>query len=300
MAALSGRQYTLTAGEHAAVVTEVGAGLRSYTHAGADVTCSFGEDELPPKGCGATLVPWPNRLAGGRYTFDGVEYQVALTEPGAGNANHGLGRWVRWARVRQDGSAVTLRCDLVPQTGWPFQVRVDVTYALDAGTGLTVTQTARNTGRTAAPFGAGAHPYLSTRGEPLERTTVRLPARESLVVDDAQVPTGTAPVAGTPLDLRRGRRLRDLRMDDGFTALTHGDDGRGRAEVRGPAGGAQLWFDGAYRYLQVFTRENLTPGQHGVAIEPMSCAANAFNSGDGLLRLEPGDTWTGSWGVVPL
>lgn len=297
--ALSGRQYPIAAGEHAATIAEVGAGLRSYTFGGADVTCTYATDELPPKCCGATLVPWPNRIRGGRYRFDGAELQLALTEPAAGNAIHGLGRWARWSRVRQDVSSVTLRLDVVAQTGYPFQLRVETTYTLHAEFGLMVTIGARNLGVTRAPFGAGSHPYLSTRGHALTDTTLQLPAREMLVVDDAQVPVGERALVKTAHDLRRGKRLRALRFDDGFTGLET-DGGRGVAEVRTKAGGARLWFDETFRYLQVFTRENLTPDQHGIAIEPMTCAPDAFNSGAGLIVLDPGGVWAGSWGIVPL
>lgn len=299
MAALSGRQYPIAAGDHAAVITEVGAGLRTYTHRGADVTCAYDEDTLPPKCCGVTLVPWPNRIAGGKYTFDGVDQQLAISEPATGTAIHGLGRWARWVKVEQDVSSVTLRLDVVPQNGYPFQVRVEVTYRLHVEYGLEVIMSAHNAGGTRAPFGAGAHPYLSTRGHDLAQTTVRLPASQVLVMDDAQVPVGARAVTGTPLDLRHGQPLGQLRMDDGFTGLA-ARDGRGHAEVETAGGGAQLWFDETFQFLQVFTREDLTPGQHGVAVEPMTCAANAFNSGAGLITLEPGGAWTGSWGIVPL
>jgi aldose 1-epimerase len=70
--------------------------------------------------------------------------------------------------------------------------------------------------------------------------------------------------------------------------------------VTTPSGGARLWFDETYRFLQVFTVENLTKGQSGVAIEPMTCAPDAFNSGAGLIVLEPDGGWTGSWGIVPI
>jgi aldose 1-epimerase len=296
---LSGRQYPIAAGPYAAMIAEVGAGLRSYTFNGVDVTCSYGEDELPPKCCGVTLAPWPNRIAAGRYVFDGVQQQLAITEPAAGNAIHGLGRWARWSRVRQTVESVTLRCDVVPQNGYPFQVRVEVTYSLHPEHGLIVTLGARNTGQARAPFGAGSHPYLSTHGRPLAETTVQLPARQVLVVDDAQIPVGTRSVAKTDHDLRRGKRLRDLRFDTGFGDLAV-TGGRGQAEVRTKAGGARLWFDETFRYLQVFTREDLTPGQHGVAIEPMTCAPDAFNSGAGLIVLEPGGAWSGSWGITPV
>ena len=137
--ALTGRQFSIAAGDHEATVVEVGAGLRRYARRGVDVTVTYGEDELPPKGCGAVLVPWPNRLRGGRYTFEGVSYQLPLSEPLVGNAIHGLGRWARWTKVRQAPAAVTLALDIVPQPGWPFEIRVELTYALDAEYGLAVT-----------------------------------------------------------------------------------------------------------------------------------------------------------------
>jgi aldose 1-epimerase len=296
---LTGRQYVIEAGAHRVTAVEVGAGLKRYTHDGVDVTCTYGDDELPPKACGIALVPWPNRIRDGRYDFDGVTYQLPLTEPAARNAIHGLGRWARWAKVNHEPDQVTLRLDIVPQTGYPFEVRIEVTYAVRAETGLMVTIGARNLGVGRAPFGAGAHPYLSTRGHALADTTLHVPARERLVVDDRQVPVGARTVAGSEYDLQRGRRVRGVGFDDGFTGLTT-DGGRGVAEVRTPSGGAQLWFDNTYRVLQVFTADPLLRDQRGVAIEPMTCPPNAFNTGAGLIVLEPGGGWTGSWGIIPI
>ncbi|SHH26440.1 aldose 1-epimerase [Jatrophihabitans endophyticus] len=296
--ALTGTQWTISAGDHVATVVEVGAGLRGYTVGGTAVTCGYGEDELPPKGCGITLVPWPNRIAGGRYTFDGAAQQLGLTEPDAGNAIHGLGRWERWTPVRQDAGVLTLGLDVVPQKGYPFQIHAEVTYAVHAEHGLTVTLAARNVGRGRAPFGAGSHPYLATRGHELADVTLTLPATEVLVVDEHQIPVGSRPLSEDD-DYRAGRVLGRHRFDDGFTGLQP-VDGRGTAEVRTPSGGARLWFDETFGFLQVYTLADLTPGQHGVAVEPMTCAPNAFNSGAGLLVLEPGDEWTGSWGIQPL
>jgi len=297
--ALTGQQFTIAAGEHEATVVEVGAGLRRYTRAGVDVTCSYSKDVLPPKCCGVVLVPWPNRLRGGRYTFDGAAQQLALTEPAAGNAIHGLGRWVRWSPVQQEDASITLAVDLVPQTGWPFELRIEVTYALDAD-GLTVTTTAHNTGAGRAPFGAGFHPYLSTHGARLDDTAVTIPAGTRLLLDDAQIPIGSEPVTGTAHDLRAGPSLAELRMDDGFTDVQF-ERGRGVAEVRSSGGGARVWFDETFGYLQVFTLDEFPgTGAPGIAIEPMTCAPDAFNSGAGLIALEAGDRWTGSWGIQPL
>ncbi len=296
---LTGEQFAIAAGEFRATVTEVGAGLREFTHRGVDITVPFDADALPPRCSGAVLVPWPNRLRHGRYTFLGENQQLALTEPDKGNAIHGLGRWARWVPTVHQRNRVTLALDIVPQKGYPFEVRVEVTYAVHAELGLSVSASAHNHGAGAAPFGAGFHPYLSTHGAALDATTVRIPARQRLVLDDAQVPIGVQSVARTPHDLRRGKRLKALRMDDGFTDL-HVEGGRGSAEVRSAAGGARLWFDETFRYLQVFTNEDLAGVGPGVAIEPMTCAADAFNSTHGLIVLDPGGTWAASWGIQPL
>lgn len=297
--ALSGQQFTIHAGDHEATITEVGASLRRYACAGTDVTAAYREDELTPNCCGVVLVPWPNRLRGGRYTFAGTPYQLPITEPGKGNAMHGLARWARWSPVSSDDASVTLGIDLVPQTGWPFEVRVEVTYALDAARGLRVTAVASNTGANAAPFGAGFHPYLSVHGHQLGEVTVQVPARQRLVTDEAQIPVSTRSVEGTPYDLRLARPLGTDRFDDGFAELSYAD-GHGAAVVATPSGGARVWFEETFRYLQVFTSEKLVRGTPAVAIEPMTCPANAFNSGDGLIVLEPGDTWAGAWGIAPL
>jgi aldose 1-epimerase len=292
--ALSGQQFVLTDGEFEATVVEVGAGLRSFRAGGTDVTEHYGEDELPPRATGATLMPWPNRLRDGKYDFGGQSYQLPINDHGTHTANHGLGRWERWEPTEQSGSAVTLALDLVPQTGWVFELRVEVDYVLGPE-GLTVTGRATNTGERAAPFGAGWHPYFSLRGHTLDEVELTLPAAQHLDTDEQQVPTGRSPVDGTPLDFRAGKPLGTTRLDDGFAELTGG-----RAAVRTPSGGAELRVDESINYLQCFTPDDWAHGRPAIAIEPMSCPADAFNNGWGLTVLEPGQSWTGSWTIVPL
>ena len=61
-----------------------------------------------------------------------------------------------------------------------------------------------------------------------------------------------------------------------------------------------LWLDRSYPYLMLFTGDSLPEQQRrrrGLGVEPMTCAPNAFQSGDGLVTLEPGETFTGRWGI---
>ncbi len=294
--ALTGKQFAISAGDYEATVVEIGGGLRRCTFAGADVLASYGEDELPPKAAGSVLVPWPNRLRGGQYTFAGHSHQLPITEISRANATHGLARWIRWAPMAVEAAAVTLAVDIPPQAGWPFELRVELTYALHPDQGLAVTAVVRNQGATAAPFGMGFHPYLSLQGGRLDEAVVRVDADQRIVTDEALLPVGERAVGGTPYDLRQGRKLGAQRYDDAFTGLST-VDGRGVAEVRSGSATARLWFDETFRYLQVFTTDDLA-GAAAVAIEPMTCPADAFNSGSGLIVLDPDGMWKGSWGVA--
>ena len=152
---LTGTQYEIEAGDYRATVTELGAGLRTLEHRGTPLVTSYDADQLPPHGAGQLLSPWPNRVDGGRYSFDGAEYHLALSEPARGNAIHGLTRWAPWTRTGHDRGEVTLRSVPHGQQGYPFAVQVDVTYRLDAETGLHVSVTATNKGSRPAPWGTG-------------------------------------------------------------------------------------------------------------------------------------------------
>jgi aldose 1-epimerase len=152
--------------------------------------------------------------------------------------------------------------------------------------------TASNLGSVAAPFGAGFHPFLDLGDLPLEDAELLIPAETVFRTDERQIPVDRLPVAGTAFDLRRLRPLGELRLDHGFADLT------GSVAVLGtPRRRLELHWDPAFGYLQVFTPPAVTPGRTAVAIEPMSCPANAFNSGEGLCRLAPGAEWSGGWGI---
>ncbi|WP_375480753.1 aldose 1-epimerase family protein [uncultured Jatrophihabitans sp.] len=301
MTGLGGETWTITSGPHRATIAEVGAGLRSYTHEGRDVTCRYGDDELPPKGCGTTLVPWPNRIRDGRYTFDGVEQQLALTEPDKRNAIHGLGRWARWSLVEQTSDSVRLGLDIVPQKGYPFQLHAEVEYVLEYARGLVVELSGRNDGSQRAPFGMGSHPYLSAQGASLDDVLLGVAADETFDVDDQQIPVRTRPIRDDE-DFGGSSRLGARRFDQGFTSLviedSVPDDLYSMVHLSGAGFSSSIWFDSGFKYLQVYTVDEVSPGQPGVAFEPMTCAPNAFNSGDGLLVLEPGESWSGRWGIV--
>ena len=296
----TGEQVEITSGSQRAVVVEVGGGLREYTVDGRPVLFGFGVDQMAPGACGIPLIPWPNRIEDGRYDFDGEPQQLALSEPAKGNAIHGLLRWSSWRVHQREADAVVIANRIHPQKGYPFTLDVEIAYRLDAA-GLTVTTTARNLGPRALPFGAGQHPYLVVGTGTIDPCTLQLDAALLLPTDARGLPTGERkPVDGSELDFRPGRRLGAQKLDHCFGALGRDEEGRTWARLIAPDGRrTALWADAAYPFLQVFTGDTLAPEhrRRALAVEPMSCAPNAFRSGDGLVRLEPGAGWTGRWGV---
>jgi len=296
---LTGAQYEIAAGGYQAAATELGGGLRELRYGGRPAIAEYQPDELPPGAAGQLLVPWPNRIDGGRYTVAGTEYQLDLSEPKAGNAIHGLGRWASWQAVRHERHAVTLRQELLGRTGYPFCLETEVEYHLSE-TGLRVSVTARNVGAHAAPYGTGSHPYLTAGAATVDECELTLPVARWLPADERGIPAGPArDVAGSALDFRAARPIGTARLDHAFTGLDR--DGQGRAWARLASNGTEvaLWAGPDYRWLQVFTGDTLDAAhrRRAVAIEPMTCPPDAFATGTDLIMLDPGASVTHTWGI---
>lgn len=297
----SGEQYPITAGDQRAVVVEVGGGVREYVVGRRPVLDGYPVDAICSGARGAPLVPWPNRLEDGRYGFDGEEHQLPLTEPERHNAIHGLLRWRNWQLHDRRGNEVAVGTVLHPTEGYPFTLDVQVRYLLDAA-GLTVTTTATNRGDRPCPYGSGQHPYLAAGRGGIDECVLELRAGTRIATDDRGLPAGRRRVDGSRFDFRRPRRIGATRIDQAFTDLERDGDGLARVRLRAPDGAETvLRVDGGHPYLALFTADTL-PGdewRRGLGVAPMTCAPNAFRSGEGLLVLAPGETVTTTWGVSP-
>jgi aldose 1-epimerase len=291
----SGEQIELCSGDQKAVVTEVGAGLRTYSAAGRDILDGYAVDELAPSGRGQLLIPWPNRIRDGAYELAGRTHQLDLNEIERRNAIHGLVRWSAWSVSEREPERVVLEHVLRPRPGYPFVVRLRVEYSLSDG-GLAVAVTAQNTGSEACPYGAGAHPYLAVASGRVDNAVLHVPAASVLEADERGIPVGAGPVGAAGVDFREPRPIGGTRLDHCFTGLERDEDGRARVTVDGTT----LWADESYPYLMIFTGDGLPDVERrSLAVEPMSCAPNAFVSGDGLILLEPGESHAAAWGIVP-
>ncbi|WP_111719271.1 aldose 1-epimerase family protein [Homoserinimonas sp. OAct 916] len=298
----SGNQWELRRGEQVVEIAEVGAGLRSYTAGSRRVIDGYPVSQMCTGARGHSLIPWPNRIKSGKYTWDGVDRQLDLTEPATCGAIHGLTRWASWQVVEHGDDHASFRHILYNCPGWSWVLDCRIDYSLN-DTGLTVRTTATNIGEGTCPYGTGAHPYLTVGTETINPALATVPGDIYLPVDDKGIPTGRQTVEGTEYDLRSASELGTREIDVTYTNLTRDADGRARVRLSTREGvSVALWVDDAYPYLEIFTGDALPePGRRrtGLGVEPMTCAPNAFNSGEGLITLKPGQSHSATWGIEP-
>lgn len=294
-------QVEIAHGEQRVGVVALGGGLRSYEVGGRAVLDGFARGEPPTSGRGQVLVPWPNRIENGSYEFDGKRMQLPLTEPENRNAIHGLVRRVEWKVVERAADRVRLDYVLEPQPGYPFILALSIDYAL-SDTGLTVATAARNLGRETCPYGCGQHPYLTLGTATVDPLRLEVPAEVVVFANERGIPERSAPVDSTEYDFRAGRTIGTTALDNAFTALERDPHGRANVVLDDPetGDGLTLWVDERYPYLMVFSGDPLPDvARRSIAVEPMTCPPNAFRTGESLIRLEPGQSTSSTWGIEP-
>ncbi len=292
-------------GPYVADVSLSGAALVRLQHSGEDLVVPATTGTGPPLFRGAILVPWPNRVADGSYLSGGRRLQLPINEVGRHNALHGLVHSRVFETRDRAPDAVVLGHWLPASDGYPFELDVQVSYRLE-DEGLTCTVTSTNLGDEPAPYGTAPHPYLRP-GAPgrVDDWTLELPADRVLdVTPDRLLPTGVTDVAGGAYDLRTPRRLGDVEIDSAFTGLRADSDGLARVRLTDEhhRGVEMRWDASVLPWVQVHTADRPEPADHrvGLAVEPMTCPPDAFNSGTDLITLQPGERHSASWTISRL
>ena len=307
---VAGTPVVLRAHGYEPAIASVGASLRSLTFEGRDLVVPFDADELRPAYRGTTLAPWPNRVVDGIHRFDGVEHQLPLTEPNRGHALHGLLSWVDWNVLDASDEAVTLTATVTAQAGYPWWLVVSTTFRLGVD-GLTQTVRATNLSDTPAPWGTGPHPYLVAGPAALDEWTLSLPADTVLeVTPDRLAPVALASVEvdADRFDYRAPRVLGSVEIDHAYTGLIRDADDRATVVVTDPSGSAvAMSWASECPWVQIHTADLPTgpgtPGHRaGLAVEPMTCAPDAFNDdaydfATGVVSLDPGASHEAGWTI---
>ena len=242
---------------------------------------------------GATLFPWVNRIDGGTWQFGDQTLTAEINDAQNNCANHGLVFDSPFAASAQTLDSISLETALTPNRAYPAHLTLAVTYALNAA-GLTVTYNVQNADQQRAPFAIGAHPYLLAEPD----SVLEFNADARIQVDSRLLPSGTSPIEHTPSHIEVTNRKHYT--DACFTQLVRDAGGRASTQLSRPSANLNVtvWQDQSFTHLQVFTLQTgRSERPNLVAIEPQTSAANALATGDGLIWLEPGETFTGSWGI---
>ena len=296
-------EYEVAGFGYRAVITETGATLRELTCDGRALVVGFDRNEGMIAYRGALCAPWPNRIADGRYRVDGQVHQLPVNEPSRDCSLHGLVFDRQWSLVSHEPGEVTLAMALDGAPGYPFRLRLQVRYEITES-GLSTQVTATNVGEGVAPYGVCPHPYLRAGDSPLSEWSLTLPASDVLdVTPDRLLPIGLRSVADGPFDFQEARSVGQTEIDHAFTGIARDADGSATVKLREPSGqGVALTFGAELPWLQIHTADLPAPGRTrlGLAVEPMTCPPDAFNSGTDLVCLAPGSSHRAAWRIHAL
>lgn len=289
--------------EVTATISTVGAALKRLTVGGTDlITITTGHD-LNPYADGLVMAPWANRIDGGKWNLHGQELQLEINDPSMNNAIHGLVSQTIFEISEHSDSCLTLKTTLQPTAGYPFQLEISITYQL-TGDGIEVTHHAKNFSDSAAPFVVGSHPYLQISGTPTQDLEIKSSVRTVDLVNDRKIPIGKQDISGSEFDITDWREVSTCNFDHGFSNLVRDSNGRGHHLLRAPSGAVlDIWQSAEMKYAFIFTPDFFTNNadptpRTAITIEPQTGPANAFNSKEDLIWIEPNQAFDASWGLV--
>lgn len=296
----SGEQIEIAFGDDYAVITEVGATLRSYDQGGRAIIDGFAPHEIPDACRNQLCYPWVNRVGSGEWSFSKRRARVGADNVVQQTLNHGV---VRWRPFRID-EVYPQRCRLsyvlYPLPEYPFVTKFDVEYALGLD-GLSVTSTVTNLDDVTVPFTLGYHPYVAVTTPTIDGAHLHVPASSYVGVDDRLLPTGVLHrVAGSALDFAQPRRVDGVVLDVTYTDLVRDEAGMFTATLVDANGvTTHVSQDESFPYFQAFSADTLAPARRrrSLALEPMTAPADALRSRQALTTLAPGAQWSGRWGV---
>ncbi|MBY0424654.1 MAG: aldose 1-epimerase [Cytophagales bacterium] len=245
---------------------------------------------------GSKLSPFPNRVKQGKYSFEGVEYQLYPNASSEGNALHGFlfdkEFDVLEERFTRKSAELTLGYEYRGENeGFPFFYKIKINYVLNSD-GFYCTTQIENLHKSIIPIADGWHPYIQL-GPRADHWSLRLPSKYLLETDAGLIPTGKI------LETEKFQQLEPVLSEKFDTCyVLNAEAPLATVEIYNPENGLRLifWMESGsnkYNYLQIY----IPPSRESIAIEPMTCAPNAFNNGLGLIHLKPGQTIDFTFGI---
>ncbi|MFA6977896.1 MAG: aldose 1-epimerase [Ignavibacteriaceae bacterium] len=243
----------------------------------------------------AKLSPFTGRIREGKYTFNSVAHQLIKNYPEENNACHGFvynkNFKVIEKTVEENFASCSLEyCYLGNLQGYPFVFTIQLTYHLSQ-VGLTCTTTITNNSRGRMPISDGWHFYFDL-GIEIDNLKLKTENCELMELDSNMIPTGERKIFN---EFIYGKIIGEMKFDSCFKFKSID-----KAETRLISDERKLdltiWQEvgeGKYQYLVIYT----SPDRKTIAIEPMTSNINSFNNGEGLIILNPNESFTASFGI---
>lgn len=272
--------------ELSAEICSIGATVNQFKVNGRELLLSSPLDSPMIDYRGATIAPWPNRIKDAKYIFELNTFQLPINEIERNNALHGLISFAPFEIIDLAINSVRLELKSPPVPGYPFAINYEVLHELTQA-GLKTTVLARNVGQTAAPYGVCPHPYLLAGESDPQTWSMDFSPKQVMAVDERLNALTVVDLdIADPWSPAAGKILGNNAYDHAFTGFSEG-----QVTLKDPSGSyAQILFDPKILpWLQVYTPKN------AVALEPMSCPPDAFNSGIDLITLQPEQSHSAWW-----
>jgi aldose 1-epimerase len=256
-------------------------------------------DKRPSSGGNPILFPFPGRIGGAVFTFEGREYRLEPSDA-FGNAIHGFVYTRSWRVVEKQDARIVGEFqasvdDPAILSHWPADFLIRVSYEV-RGRELISDIYCANRGNSALPCGFGTHAYfrlpLSDQGN-VSDTLVTAPVSKYWVLE-RMIPTGQQLQVRPDESLATGLRLVDHQFDTVYTGLHTASDGLIHTRLTDPASGRTLTqaFDDAFTQCVIYT-----PGhRQAICLEPYTCVPDAIRLAaegheTGLQILKPGESF---------
>jgi aldose 1-epimerase len=272
---------TLKAGNSIATLApDVGGGISGLILAGHEILLrerSVDADDADPRNLGEfPMAPWVNRIANGRFAWQGREICVVDGPGHDPQGLHGIGWRSSWSVSDRSETEVTLGItwDGGSGTGWPFPFKFTRRFIIQPH-GFAIEARLTNLGTQPMPSAIGFHPYFPTRG-----AFVRAQASDGWVTDRVGLPShlGLEDVA---VHMRSGLIIADEPLDNCFVGWD------GVVVIDWPTHTLTMRTQPALPYLQIYSPVD---GDR-FCVEPQSAIPDAFNrdpATSGVCILAPG------------
>lgn len=294
----AGQLFEINSGDRQAMVSEQGATLYQVRWGGTDLLTTAHADGWAGHGChGQLLAPWPGRIRNGTYHFEGESFEVPIDDRTRGSAIHGWVRWATWQPKEHMADRITMRHRMFALPGYPFPLEYEQSYSWQSY-GLEISTAATNLGARTAPFGLGFHPYFTSGSSSIDDCVLQVRANKYFENADDMSPVLPAlPVDGTRFDFREPIAIGATPFDVTLADLERDDNGRAVVKFHRGDGDISITckYDDPIKYVQLYTGDTLGSHRRGVAVEPYTCAPDAFNNGLGLILLAPGASVRVRW-----